>query len=1015
MNDGAVPGLGGTLLSPRATAEWLAGIEAGAMAAVAARWAAGAAALGPASSNGRLLDELTALFQSAGFEVRPCGGWALASTDDDHALVLAPLPWGHAPVPPRQVVAACLSGHVPWAVLFNGLALVLVDVRAAAPRRMAVVTLDDLSARADTAALVGALFDARADASRIADAVTHSDASSRDMQRGLRVGVDEALTALTPPLAFGASVQVLFRMLFVLFAEARSLVPTWHAIYREHYALASLVARHGPARARGTWAALEAGRRLLGEGCRTGTLDVPAFNGQLFAAAGVRRWARSARLDSTLDEPSHQALTALATYRHAPGGARRVRYAELGVEELGAIYERVMDRDPAAEGRVRKESGTFYTPRSLTSFVVRRTLAPLVDGAASERILALRVVDPAMGSGAFLVAALRYLTAALERALVAEGQLPEGDVTDGDRRELRRLVAQRCLFGVDLNPTAVMLAKLSLWLATLAAGRPLTFLDHRLRRGNSLVGTDPLRAALPPRRSRLAPALPLFDADALRDVAREAGDGSARLAEMPEGTLDEVRRKERAYAALAGDATALARVRALCDAWCAWPFLPAASRPDAREFTALADAVGRGTGVLPLRRVNRRLAAAAAASRAHAFFHWPLEFPDVFPGGFDAVIGNPPWEMLRAGRGSPGREALKHFARASGTFALSPSGHLNLYQLFVERSLQIVRPNGRVGLVLPWGLMSDDGAAMLRERLIDGTSIDTCLRLDNSQGIFEAHRGIRFATLTATAGRGTPALDIARAADAAALDDAPDSGALPGATVVTRAGLAMLGGRALRVPDVVSGAHLALALKLTSRHRALGDPAGWSAAFGRELNLTDDRAHFVPPSASTLAVLEGKHIGPFSVDVGSARHHIRRATAARLLRHRPFDRARLAYRDVTAQGNRQTLIAAIVPAGCATGHSLFCLRNDDWPLDAQRALCAILNSTVANFLIRLFVGAHVTASLIAWLPVPERRRALAALGDAHGPSARLDRAVARLYGLTPDEYQLVRPRERPAI
>src|SRR5262249_39711249 len=137
---------------------------------------------------------------------------------------------------------------------------------------------------------------------------------------------------------------------------------------------------------------------------------------------------------------------------------------------------------------LRKATGTFYTPQPIAEYVVRRTLAPLAATASSDRLLSLRIIDPSMGSGAFLVAACRYLAGAYEAALVREGQVHPGDVDDDDRASMRRLIAERCLYGVDLNPMAVQLARLSLWLATLAADRPLSFLDHRLLTGDSLLG-----------------------------------------------------------------------------------------------------------------------------------------------------------------------------------------------------------------------------------------------------------------------------------------------------------------------------------------------------------------------------------------------------------------------------------------------------------------------------------------------------------------------------------------------
>ena len=136
----------------------------------------------------------------------------------------------------------------------------------------------------------------------------------------------------------------------------------------------------------------------------------------------------------------------------------------------------------------RKTSGSFYTPQALTGFLVRTTLAPLVDGRPADEILRLRIVDPSMGSGAFLVAACVFLADCCEQALIRDGQWPAAEVSAADRASLRRQIAERCLYGVDLNPTAVQLARLSLWLTTLAANRPLTFLDHHLAAGNSLIG-----------------------------------------------------------------------------------------------------------------------------------------------------------------------------------------------------------------------------------------------------------------------------------------------------------------------------------------------------------------------------------------------------------------------------------------------------------------------------------------------------------------------------------------------
>ncbi len=207
-------------------------------------------------------------------------------------------------------------------------------------------------------------------------------------------------------------------------------------------------------------------------------------------------------------------------------------------------------------GDKRKSTGSFYTPQTLTDYAVRRTLHPLVEGATADRILQLRVLDPAMGSAAFLVAACRYLARAYERALIRDGTVAESDIDDADRAGFRRLVAQRCLFGVDVNPTAVQLARLSLWLATLSANKPLTFLDHHLVCGNSLIGASPVDIARQPpgassRRQPNRAEMPLFsNADLEPSLARAVVE-RRWLAETPDDTAAVVRDKERRLELLA--------------------------------------------------------------------------------------------------------------------------------------------------------------------------------------------------------------------------------------------------------------------------------------------------------------------------------------------------------------------------------------------------------------------------------------------------------------------------------
>jgi hypothetical protein len=592
---------------------------------------------------------------------------------------------------------------------------------------------------------------------------------------------------------------------------------------------------------------------------------------------------------------------------------------------------------------------------------------------------------------------------------------------------------------------AVQLGRLSLWLATLSSDRPLTFLDHRLRAGNSLVGAslvDLTRQAPGGRHRSRRDALPLFEEDACDVAVRHAIAVRSRIALEPGDTLEHVRGKERAFAALTSKHSEIERWKSVCNAWCA-SWFGSRAQPGI-PFAALADQL-LGRGRLPDHVAAPLIAGLEATTARERFFHWALEFPEVFhvddsrPGpatpGFDAIVGNPPWEMLRGDRGEGDvRQAaqraaaqLSDFARGSGIYSLQSGGHANLYQLFLERSLTLVRQGGRIGLVLPSGFATDAGARELRRAVFDRTEIDGLVSLENHDGIFPVHRSLRILLLSATNGRRTtmvPCRFGVRSRDE--IDRLQEVGDDPNAVTLVRPLLERLTGDALVVPNVQNAADVEILHDVTFSTPALGAREGWHVHFGRELNATDDR-QYLRESGAGLPVIEGKHLGPFSVDLSAPRLRIERAVARRLVDpSRTFDRQRLAYREVAAATNRLTLIAAILPAGVITTHTVFCLK-ESVDEDCQHFLCSIFNSFVANYLIRMRVTTHVTAGIIDRLPVPVLRpddahfREIADLGraltaahgdgtpsavsvDAH-PSAkmhmmaRLQALVARVYGL----------------
>ena len=1017
--------------------------------------------LGPASSARSVHDiAVVPLLELLGHDrpmVAPHSVGLLGSIRASNAVVIT-LPWLSSLRPAWRGAALGVAAGADWAIVSNGHALAVVDCTRTWTRHGIEFNLDLFVSNAKAVAALWLLCHARSlsgtGPGSLREVIRQSDAHAARVCNSLGDGVLHALPRLASSLADGTShhpeaaldqaLTVLYRVLFLLFAEARGMVPVWHELYRDAYSIDTVARIAAGGRARGVWSALQAISRLAHAGCKAGDLEVTAFNGRLFSP----RHAPLADRQRIPDAVAAEVLLSLAT-ETGPSGRRRISYHDLGVEQLGSVYERVLEYEPvAAAGAAiqlsrtsieRKTTGSFYTPRSITEFLVRRTLAPLAEHKTSAEILRLRVLDPSMGSGAFLVAACRYLADQCERAYIEEGVWSAGEVRAGDRASVMRQIGEQCLFGVDLNPVAVQLARLSLWLTTLAGDRPLTFLDHHLVSGNSLLGARLADLARPfgTPRHRHPASLPLLTDQIAEIVADRVLPARLRLAMTPSDSLTAVRDKERLLAELEAPHGPIARWSIAADAWCAAVLSPA-PRPVAglvREWIAFA--TGSPT-TLPASQLAGSLNLARAIAVGHRAFHWELAFPEIFfddngqlraDGGFDAIIGNPPWEMLRADTGSQRARAIAktatvaqlRFFRDSGVYRLQGNGHANRYQLFLERALQLTKPGGRIGLILPSGIGTDQGSAVLRRHLFDRTTIDTWLGFDNRRRIFPIHRSMRFVLLsTATAGRTDTLTFRCALNDAHVLDaetqDAPTLSIARSRLESWSADLAIP-----EVPDEVS---LGILSGIANRIPALGDTKGWNVRFGRELNATDDRPHFVPIEESPqhlLPVVEGKLISPFQVHVERAATGIPPRTAARLLGGESFRRPRLAYRDVASATNKLTLIAAMLPAGAVSTHTVFVLKTS---LDEQSQWCllALLNSLVANYLVRLQVMTHVTASLMARLPVPRppagspasetlvtlsRQLSVTGIDEGADEYARLNAAAARLYGLTHDQFEYV--------
>lgn len=386
-------------------------------------------------------------------------------------------------------------------------------------------------------------------------------------------------------------------------------------------------------------------------------------------------------------------------------------------------------------GADRRESGTHYTPKSLTEKIVEETLTPVAyrgpaEGKApedwelksAEELLDLKICDPAMGSGAFLVQACRWLSDRLVEAwsvteadgkrIDSEGRIVEDATTEGfdplsqDAEEraivARRLVAERCLYGVDKNPLAVELAKLSLWLTTLSKGRPFGFLDHNLRSGDSLLGIHDIRQLI---ELSMAPTgskqLRLFGRS-IQAAVDKAIELRMRLRSIPIRDIGDVD----AMAALDAESRkTLLLPQVVADAFVG--IVLAESRATERAdrlqaLEALADAVANGNEAAMSRLLRESLAdlrVDAPDGQSRDPFHWPIEFPEVFfseRGGFDAFIGNPPFRGGRKIRGSLGGSYLNYLVSHFGSKA---SGNSDLCAFFFLQAFKLLNGNGAAGFI----------------------------------------------------------------------------------------------------------------------------------------------------------------------------------------------------------------------------------------------------------------------------------------------------------------------------
>ena len=649
-----------------------------------------------------------------------------------------------------------------------------------------------------------------------------------------------------------ASLVLLYRLLFLLYAEDRGLLPVRDRRY-DDYALRPLREDIGRRADEGDafstsaspiWNRISDLSRMIDKG--DASVGLPPYNGGLFSSEKTPLLERIRIPDAVMA----LAIDALSFER--TGVLRRyINYSDLSVQQLGSIYERLLEheltiKDGALSVRpnafARKNSGSYYTPDTLVGLILNQTLEPLIaerrDAFAvalaqlrpedseddrrrelevadpAEAILALRVLDPAMGSGHFLVSLVDTLTDhvldAMAEVAVAGGALDHRsplaaeivktrnrilgnaraagwaveEAQLDDRHIVRRMVLKRCVYGVDKNPMAVELAKVALWLHTFTVGAPLSFVDHHLRAGDSLFGLW-VRDAID--RAEGWGGGQLLYARALRE-AQSAAAAMQIIERLTDAEIAEAHQSADTFYGVQQQVAPLDAFMALLHAL---DWLDLKAREDKAAVRAWLDGVfgnpidiarGRAEPLLERdRQLGDRfgiiLARARELAECERFLNWQVAFPGVWTewsnsersGGFDAVVGNPPWdriklqqvewfaarrpEIARATRAADRMRMIAALKTASdplatdymladeltartlrmarSSYPLLGRGDINLYSLFVERAHALVKPGGMVGLLTPSGIASDLSAAPFFRRVATGGHLKALFDFEN--------------------------------------------------------------------------------------------------------------------------------------------------------------------------------------------------------------------------------------------------------------------------------------------